>query len=172
MIGRAVVLLALLLIAGLAQAQIGTNTTMRTVEGSILGVPEDGPGQFRPVIFLRSDDPASPSGVWMVGDVSSITPPDAKAVRLDGLLVITHGATQEICDLTVAFRRLGSDYDPAYVMQTIDVFTGSGQRSTAGTWIALDASRRFEYRWTHSTTGQWPAACAYLVNLRMTAYLR
>lgn len=145
------------------------------VEGSVIGVPNASPTGQNPVIFINSftGDGVTdhPPGVWSNVDLSAIVPAGTTAVRLDGILIITHGTTVETADLTVAFRADPS-WEYGYIMQTIEAAVGGGQRSNAGAWVALDANRCFEMKWTRATLGQWPANSSYGINLSLTAYLK
>ena len=145
------------------------------IEGAVIGVPKNSPTGQNPVIFINSYSGAGlaeyPPGQWSTVDLSAIVPADTIAVRLDGILIITHGSAVETADMTVAFRTDPS-YDYGYVMQTIEASVGNGQRSNAGAWVALDSNLCCQMKWTRATQGQWPANSSYGVNLSLTAYLR
>lgn len=146
------------------------------IEGSILGVPAGGPSSWmKPAIFFNTYSGEGmtlfPSGSWITVDVSHLVPHGAKAVFLSGILIITHGTLPGTADLTAAFRSVGETTDYAYVFQAIEAHLGGGQRSTAGTWVALE-NGKFEFKWMRNTVEPYPAGCAYLMNLRVTAYIR
>lgn len=145
------------------------------IEGSIIGVPAKSPSEQNPFIWINTytgnQMNEHPEGVWTAFSTAGMVPEGVKAVRLDGMLVITHGTTAETADVTVAFRST-SDINPTYVMQTIEASIGNGQRSCAGTWVALDSSGAFEVKWTKSTAGQWPTNSCYAIALWITAYIR
>jgi len=145
------------------------------VEGSVVGVPLRSPTTQNPPIFINTATgdgvAAHPPGVWSTVDVSSIVPADTLAVRLDGILIITHGTTVETADLTVAFRT-DQNWDYGYIMQTCEASAGNGQRSNAGVWVSLDANKCFQIKWTRSTQDNWPTNSSYGINLTLTAYLR
>lgn len=165
---KTIVLIAALLFSTCASA-------VAYLEGSTIGVPYNSPTGQNPAIFINTYTGAGvstyPENTWVDVDVSAITPIGTKAIRLDGILIITHGSTVEICDLTVAFRAV-QNFEYGYIMQTIEADTTGGQRSNAGAWVALDANRKFQMKWKRSTSGQWPTSCSYGVNLSVTAYLR
>lgn len=148
------------------------------VEGTVVGVVATSPTQQNPPIFINTYTGAGtatwPRGVWSTVDVSAIVPVGTKAIRLDGILIITHGTTPEICDLTIALKTNASDlYDYAYIGQTIESDPTGGQRSNMGTWVALDANRRFMIKWNASPgAGTWPTYCAYGINLSAQSYVR
>lgn len=147
------------------------------LEYSTIAVPAGGPSShMNQPLFVNTytGDGMSkyPPGQWSDVDVSSFVPTDAKAIRLDGLLIITHGTAATTCDLTLAFRAKGETIDYAYTMQAVSVTTGGGVRSVGGTFVPLDENKKFQVKWTRSTTAQWPNDCSYGFNLRITAYLK
>lgn len=146
------------------------------VEGGIIGIPKSSPTGQNPPIFINSytgdGTVAHPPGMWSTVDVSSIVPPDATAIHLTGFLIITHGTTVETADLTVAFRHTSETWEYGYIMQTVEASVQNGQRSNASAWVALDANRCFQMKWSRSTQGQWPDHASYGVNLSLDAYLR
>lgn len=145
------------------------------LEGSVIGVPARSPTGQNPPIFINTTTGAGvvehPPGQWSTVDVSSLVPTGTIAIRLDGILIITHGSTPETADLTVAFRTDPS-WNYGYIMQTVEASVGNGQRSNAGAWVSLDANRCFQMQWTKSTFGTWPTNSSYGINLSLTAYLR
>lgn len=157
-------------------ALIFSLTTARAdfVEGTTIGVPSQSPTELNPPIFVNSYAGLGPAAdSWATVDLSTVVPSGTKAARLDGILIITHGSTAETCDLHIAYRTNGSTLEPGYIHQAIETSTTGGQRSTAGVWVALDADRKFQFKWYKSTTaGTWPTYCAYGINLSLTAYLR
>ncbi|MCK4521912.1 MAG: hypothetical protein KAU20_05020 [Nanoarchaeota archaeon] len=145
-------------------------------EGSIIGVPTKSPTGQNPVIFINTYSGAGvtehPEGEWSEVDLTGIVPEGTKSVRLDGILLITQGTTAESADLTVAFRAVGETYNYTYNMQCIEASIGNGQRSNAGTFVAVDDDLCFEMKWNRSTQGQYPLHCSYGINLGLTAYIR
>lgn len=142
------------------------------LEGSIVGVPKNGPGAQNPVIFINTATGAGQAaGEWHTVDLSAIVPEGTIVVRLDGLLLITHGTTQETANLTVAFRDDPS-WEYGYNMQTIECWVGGGQRTNAGAWVAVGADRKFQFKWTRSSNGSYPEWSAYGINLCVTAYVK
>lgn len=145
------------------------------IEGGIIGVIANAPAGQQPPIFINTytgDGMTQfPEGQWVDVDVSAYVPADAIAVRLDGLLIISHGTTTETADLTVAFRT-DTTNSYSYTMQCVETAVGSGQRTDAGTWVALSAAKKFQMKWTRSTGGSYPTNSAYGINLSLTAYVR
>ena len=143
------------------------------IEGSLIGVPLDNP-KIPVAVFLNSyTGDGAQAGQWVEIDLTEQgIPDDTLAVFLSGLLIITHGTTGELCNLTVSFRAPGDDLSAAnYLGQAIEAHNGGGQRSTFATWVPV-FDRRFEFRWDRGTGGQYPAHCAYAVNLSLQAYVR
>lgn len=126
------------------------------------------------VLFCNSYTGAGPAaGVWTAVDLTAFgVPRDAHAVFLSGILIITHGTTQETADLTVSLRAPGSALPiSAYLGQSVEAHVGGGQRSTMSAWVpCVDGS--IEWAWQRSTQGQWPTNCAYGVNMSLQAYVR
>lgn len=155
----------------------GQSGQFRWIEGGVIGVPLGGPSShMQMTVYMNTYTGegvgALPEGDWRTVDVSGLVPEGTLAVRLDGVLIITHGANAGTADLTVAFRSMGQTTDFAYTMQACEAAAGGGARSTAGTWVALDSSMRFQVKWIRSMPGPYPAFPAYGFNLRVTAYLR
>lgn len=146
---------------------------VKYLEGNIVGVPEVSPLAQNPIIFLNTyTGTGATRNTWTKVDMTGIVPSGTKAIRLDGILIITHGTTSETADLMVHFRKPNETYEYNYIMQTIEASTLNGQRSNAGTWIALDENMCFEYKWNSQTLGQYPTYSAYGLNLTLTAYMR
>ena len=143
------------------------------IEGSMIGVPTDNPKRPNAIFLNSYTGDGVHAGRWHEIDLTKQgIPEDSLAVFLSGLLIITHGTTGEVCNLTVAFRAPGSDLPAgAYLGQAIEAAIGNGQRSTFSTWVPV-FERRFEFRWDRGTGGNWPAHCAYAVNLSLQAYVR
>lgn len=164
---------ALVVLAALAACGAQANPVPVWVEGTSIGVPV-GNAKHPQALFANSYSGAGPAaGVWtrVFTDQYGV-PPDAKAVFLSGILIITHGMAQETADLTVAFRACGNDLPAAaYSGQTVEAHVGGGQRSGVATWVPLDRGC-FEWVWNRSTQGQWPNNSAYGVNLSLQAYVR
>lgn len=126
------------------------------------------------VVFVNSYTPEGcHAGQWCSFDLTALgVTTDAKAAFLSGLLLITHGNTQQLCDLTVAFRAPGSAMTADYYSgQVIEPWVGGGQRTPFSTWVPL-VGGKFEFQWNRNTTGQWPAECSYGVNLSVQAWVR
>lgn len=124
-------------------------------------------------IFVNSYTGAGASaGSWHLLDVTTLgIPITAKAVFLVGILIITHGITDVLCDLSLALRAYGDPLNPGnYIGQTIERWVGGGQRSTMSSWVPVKQGK-FEYYWSRSTFDQWPTSCAYGINLSAQAYI-
>lgn len=164
---RSLALVLLLLCVNAAHAQV------QWVESTAIYTnPSDSkrPG----VIFVNSYTGAGPKdGLWVSVDLKPFgVTRDAKAAFLSGVLIITHGRAAQICDLSIALRAPGSDLDGGnYIGQTIETQPGGGQRSTMSTWVPL-VDGVFEAQWRRSTVDQWPASCAYGINLSLQAWIR
>lgn len=125
------------------------------------------------VVFANSSTGAGcPSGQWCTVDLTTVgVATDAKSAFLSGMLLITHGNTSQLCDLTVSFRAPNSAMTPNYYLaQAIEAHIGGGQRSTMSTWVPL-VSGAFQWQWNRNTQGAWPAECAYGVNLSLQAWV-
>lgn len=143
------------------------------VEGSIAGVRND--NSKAPIaVFVNSYTPAGPgAGQWVSIDTAPMgIPADAKAVFLSGVLIITHGTTQQTCDLQVSLRAPGDQLNAGnYIGQTIEASVGNGMRSNMSSWVPVK-NGHFEFWWYRSTYGQWPSECAYGINLSLQQYIR
>lgn len=154
-------------------ALFAITTQAAFVEGTTIGVSAQSPTQDNPPIFVNSYTASGPAAdAWSTVDLCKVVPAGTKAARLEGLLIITHGTTVETCDLNISYRVNGSSLEPGYIHQSIEATVGNGQRSTAGVWVPLDATRKFQFKWHRSTSGTWPTHCSYGINLSLTAYLR
>lgn len=142
-------------------------------EGDVIGVPKLSPLSQNPVIFLNTATGVGATrNTWATIDLTDIVPSGTKAVRLDGILIISHGSATEMADLMVHFRLPSETYDYGYIMQTIETASGGGQRSNAGTWVSLDENLCFQYKWNTQSIGVYPTYSSYGINLTLTAYLR
>lgn len=143
-------------------------------EGATIGVRTDN-ARTPTAIFANTYTGigAAGEGVWLRVAVADLgIPPDAKAVFLSGILIITHGVTPQTCDLTISVRAHGdSMHEGFYIGQVIEASVGNGQRSTMSTWAPV-RDGYFEYFWKRNTAGQWPSECAYAINLAAQAYVR
>lgn len=144
------------------------------VEGTTLGVVAHSPKQI-PVVFFNTHTgegmAAFPENEWATVDVSRVIPAVVKAVYLSGLLIVTHGTAEELCDLTLAYRNDGDTEDYSYIAQAVETTVDAGQRTPHSIWIPVREGR-FQIKWRRSTDGKWPEHCAYGMNLSLVAYLR
>jgi hypothetical protein len=161
-------------------------------EGSTIGVVTDNP-DGNTLIFINSLYPSiypqenyTPvAGQWIDTPLSQFgVPSTAKAIFVGGVLIITGGSTTQNCDLTLTFRAPGSSSNAgAYIMQTISADTAgtyNGSRSMGGAWVPV-VNGKIEWQWGRGdlateypsrTIGNYPAECAYGVNLNVEAYVR
>lgn len=157
----------LLLLAG-CQSQKGF------IEGSTMGVVAQHPKQYL-TVFVNSHTGAGlekfPDNHWTTVDVSGVVPKKATAVYVSGMLIVTGGQAEELCDLTVGYRAHGETGDPSYLVQSIHSGTNGGARTPHSTWIPVREGK-FDLHWRRSTQGPWPEHCAYGINLYLVAYLR
>lgn len=90
------------------------------VECSVIGINKDYPRQFM-AMFVNTyydvqGNPGYPSGgrtrwpseVWTTLDLSPYIHPEAKAVLLNNLFIVTPNAEPQIANLTIEFRRYGA----------------------------------------------------------------
>lgn len=125
-------------------------------------------------IFINSYTYTGPSpGGWIQIDLKPYgVTADAKAAFLGGILIITHGTSQQTCDLTVSLRAPGSTLAAGnYVGQTVESHVGGGQRSNMSAWVPL-VNGIFEFQWNRNTFGQWPQECSYGINLSLQAWTK
>lgn len=123
------------------------------------------------VIFCNSFTCMGPEcNEWHIADVSHIVSSEAKAVNLTGILIITHGTSHEIANMTLYFRRWGEDQDYLYCDQVVEAHICGGQRSPLSIWVPLSDDKKFEFKWTRSNDGQWPLWSAYGINLSLNAW--
>lgn len=152
----------------------GCQGTSGFVEGSTIGIVAHSPTQF-PVVFFNSYTGEGlakfPENEWTTVDVGGIIPLSIKAIYLSGLLIITHGTSEQTCDLTLAYRNQGDSVDYPYTAQTIETAVSGGQRTPHSIWIPIQDGK-FQIKWRRSTAGNWPENCAYGINLKLAGYLR
>lgn len=125
-------------------------------------------------VFVNSYTGTGPvSGVWHEIDLKPLgVAADAKSALLSGLLLITHGTTQETCDMHVALRAPGNGLDAGnYLGQVVEAHVGGGQRSGFTSRVPL-VNGVFQFHWTRVNSVQWPAGCAYGINLSLQEWNR
>lgn len=153
---------------------VGCQKSSSFVEGATVGIVAHSPTTFG-VVFLNSYTGEGlatfPENEWTTVDVTGIIPDGAKAIYLSGLLIITHGTSEETCDLTVAYRDQGETEEYPYIAQTVETAVGGGERTPHSIWVAVHDGK-FQIKWRRSTTGKWPENCAYGINLKLVGYLR
>ena len=152
----------------------GCHKSSGFVEGTTIGIAAHNPNAF-PVIFFNTYTGEGlatfPENEWTTVDVTGIIPDGVKAIYLSGLLIITHGTLEEICNLTLAYRDQGETGDYPYIAQTVETVVNGGARTPHSIWVAAHDGK-FQIKWRRSTTGNWPENCAYGINLNLAGYLR
>jgi hypothetical protein len=144
---------------------------MNWIECEKIYIPDDSP-QGRTAIFVNTyTGVGGANNTWITSDVSSLVPADAKAIHVNGILIITHGTTAETADLHLHIRT-DPTANPAYNGQVIEATVGNGIRSTMACWIALDANKCFQYKYTipNPPPKVYPTYSAYGINLSIDAY--
>lgn len=114
-----------------------------------------------------------PRGAWTRVDLSGIIAPDAKAVAMQAIMIITHGSNVEMADLVLNVKPPSSDENPAnYEGQTIEPMAGSGQRTDFYTVVAVE-NCQFDFWWnTQTPPGQWPNWSSYGISMILQAFMR
>ncbi|SRR5229473_3879533 len=151
-----------------AENRCGASSAAPMWQGGGAVVVTKHPALTQVVFTSRVDSPEArktvencPMEQWNDIDMSSLVPEGAMAVFVQGLLIITHGTTQEICDLVISFRLPGDDTgDPSgnYIGQVVEANLGGGQRSPFASWVPISSTRHLEFWWktTPTTSGYWP----------------
>lgn len=151
-------------------------------------VVDGSPDQWNPFVVGNNNLPyfnavtppglGPPPGTWTTCNVSSYIPLGACAIDARGILIITHGTTQETADVILTFRKDATiDYGPNYPCQCICAFVGDGQRSGSSVIVPLTAQGTFDWRWDAIAypsgvipTYAYPSYSAYGCNLRIQQY--
>lgn len=113
-------------------------------------------------------------GTWYRVNLSRWgVPIDAKAAFFGGMLLITHGTIVETADIHATFKRPGDTTATCdkYFGQTTEAHVGGGQRSNLATWIPLE-NASFDWCYTTTTSGNWPANSSYGVNMTLQMWGR
>jgi hypothetical protein len=145
------------------------------VEGSVLGVTATN-AKGPVLIFVDSMSAESlaayPPNSWTTIDWSAYLPLDTKAIFLAGILIITHGNTQDLSNLMLHFRAPGDTADGGnYHGQASEVWIGGGKRQNYATWVPV-IDGKFEFFWNATVLGTYPEWSAFGINLSLQAYLR
>jgi hypothetical protein len=185
MVRLVLALCAALLLSAPAFAWTGSDSAWGPysfVEGTITGVITDN-NDAAPVIFINSLYPnySPPAGQWMTINWAQFgVPADAKAAMVGGILIITHGYSQQTCHETITFAKPGSTINPGnYIFQTLEAAIGSGQRSTAFAVVPITGGQTW-WMWRRGDVSEYPAnaiqpypaECGYAVNLSVQGYIR
>ncbi len=126
-------------------------------------------GWPQPQAVFMSSQTASPSfGMAQTVNLSHIAPPNAKAVNLTGLLIVTHGNAPELCDLKVWFRPSADYRWGDYMGQAIEPFNGGGERVNHSITIPL-VNNSFQI-WVDPLGPGWPSRCSYAVNYKVNEW--
>lgn len=144
---------------------------MAWIEGTRIGVRTDAPNAVPWLVQLNTvngiyrilgvDQPSlPPANQWLTLDLTSAgIPPDALAVMLGSLLIITDGSASNIPDLAVAFQAPGGPLPSplSYVEQTIGIGPSGGSR-TNGFAIVPCMGGKIQWGWCRGDgNGEWPA---------------
>lgn len=152
------------------------------------------PAQTKPPRFVRANElyvlaPGNPpsagdyfistapfwgcsADLWCKVQLPADVAPDATAVFMSGIVIITHGYAIETADIKFGCRAPGDPQQPSwYNVQAVEASVGNGQRSTFGTWIPA-RNHQIECLWTRSTPGIWPDNSSYAINGTIQAYTR
>ena len=82
-------------------------------------------------------DPAIPmDGTWTTIDVTALVPPDARCVRVTGILMIS-GGRSNTCDIHLGFRRYGEGSGASRGSQTVAA-ARNGARTNYSRWVPLE----------------------------------
>ncbi|MBV1693669.1 MAG: hypothetical protein KGP27_04325 [Hyphomicrobiales bacterium] len=127
-------------------------------------------------IQVGAQTPVGPqqNGVWVQFDLTPWgVPPDARAVFLAGLLIITHGTRTETANLDIAFRAPGDTTAQCgnKIGQSVEAHVGGGQRQTMSLWVPV-VDGLVEMCMTRSTLGQWPTTSAYAATFTIQAWAK
>lgn len=97
---------------------------------------------------------------------------DAKAVFVQGLLIITSGTTVQTSDLHLAFRRPGDTTVTCgnYLAQAV-ISLITGERTNFSSWLPV-TDGKLEFCWYRSTPDPYPANSAYGFNMGAQAWVR
>ena len=115
------------------------------------------------------------AGSWHLTDLTPYgVPTDAKFAFLSGMLVISHGTTQETANVTITFRIPGDTTADQiqYLGQTLEAETGGGQRSNAAMWVPVKDGK---IEWLYTTApipALYPVYSAYAVNFTLQCWGR
>lgn len=109
---------------------------------------------------------------WTRIDLSGVIPPDAKAVFLQGILIITHGQSPEIADLAVNLKPPSSPENPEnYEGQVCEADISGGQRSPFAAWVGVEDGK-FDFWWKTNSNGPHPQWSSFGVSLTLQAFAR
>lgn len=97
---------------------------------------------------------------------------DAKVAWLGGILIITHGTTNEVADMLMTFAADGDTIDcTKYIGQSAEAYIGGGQRQTMFVAVPLNAGK-FQFCYSVATPGAWPTNSSYGINLSLQGWGR
>ncbi len=124
-------------------------------------------GQFIPA-------PCATQGQWCTVDFKpGGVGADAKAVFVQGLLIITSGSTVQTADLHLSFRRPGDtsvNCVNQYMAQAV-IATITGERTNFSSWLPV-VDGKLEFCWTRNTPDPYPANSAYGFNMGAQAWVK
>lgn len=160
-------------------------------EGAVIGVKRSSP-QDGPTVLYINTTPGNGYSVpysnnfWGWIDITPNHVPDGtKAVFVGGIMSILGGYALDACNLTVALAAGDTTADHPYIFQAVlgpsriqgyGIDLATGTREIVGAWVPLDDSGNLRFKvhwWTNSgDTSDFPANCAFFVNLQVEAYVR
>lgn len=160
---------------------IATLISMSAHAGFITGTlhtRDDNSKAMQAVFSNNYNNTGSPFNQWVTIDTTTLCdgssnclPTGVKGIFVSGILIITHGTTNEACDLNFAARAYGDLLNEGNsICQTIEPFLGGGQRSGCSTWIPV-VNDKFQIYQKTNTPGTWPDHCSYGINLVVQAYV-
>lgn len=99
-------------------------------------------------------------------------PADAKAVLITGMLIITHGTTPQVANITITFKPPTEPGDPLkYIGQATEGNIGGGQRTNLTAWVAVD-NGEIDYAYSFVAPTGHPNYAAYGINMHVDGYCK
>lgn len=147
------------------------------------------PRSINAIFFNSYDGVGAPADHWTTVEPSQLgLPEDMTAVFVQGLMILTGGATAEICTSFLQVTptqsydfqnliALKSQSVPGLILPSFGIgemvvsLIGQGARQPFASWVPL-VDGKFHWRWTRNTDGEWPERCSYAGNFVIQAYTR
>ena len=147
-------------------------------EGTHIGVPvENARCDWAIIQFGTTFNNIYQMDTWYTFDVTVApwnVPPDALAVFIKAIQIITHGKTVEGCDMESWFRANGDTQDgPGYYSeQVVTAIVGEGVRNNSFGVVPLKDGK-FQWKFhRHGGLGFWPDYCAVGGSWFIQGYVR